>query len=254
MSIGMVRPSRLGAWLIAGLLTSYAFWAMGQDDGQDERWQAQNRQIQDGFQKLGKQLNQLNQNRSQTDQTLIRQGLGFQKQMSAIEQGQAQLDLQLSLLQTESRQQIERLQTTNRQLSWALWGMFGLTVMMLVLLWRLRVKHPVPQVLSPAAAGTTSPALVPTTQVPSDAPDVAPESATDFADVAVTASEPQDEFPSESAPTPMAPAPAVLSAAPTSSSSVSPAWAALVAADLSNTEQALAQAREGFMRPVRTEH
>jgi len=257
MSMRLARPQRFAAWLVAGLLGSCALWAMGQDDNAEARLQAQTRHIQDGFHKLGKQLQQLGQHRAQADQTLIRQGQSIQKQIETVERSQAQLGAQLVQLQTESQQQIARLQHSNRQLSWALWGLAILAVLMLVLLWRQRATRNSPRDLrhTPAAAPMPPAPSLPTTTAAMPAPQLGEPVA---AEQSSAEPEPASAAPAsvEAAPAvaDSTPAPAATEAAPTSPSvTATPALAALVAADLSSTEQALAQARQGFMQPVRTE-
>lgn len=259
MSMRLVRPQRYAAWLVAGLLGSCALWAMGQDDSAQARLQDQTRHIQDGFYKLGKQLQQLSQNRTQADQTLIRQGQSIQKQIETVERGQAQLGLQLSQLQTESQQQIAQLQHSNRQLSWALWGLAGLAMLMLVLLWRQRATRGQPADLPPVSA---APPMSPAPRLPAAAavmPEPPPgEPAAAEQSPAVPEPEPTSAAsePAETAPAAVAPTPepaATVAAGASPSATAAPAWSALVAADLSSTEQALAQARQGFMQPVRIE-
>ena len=254
MSTRLARLPRFAAWLLAGLLGSCALWAMGQDDSTEARLQAQTQQIQNGFHKLGKQLQQLGQNRTQADQTLIRQGQTIQKQIETIEQGQAQLGVQLARLQNESEQQIAQLQHSKRQLAWALWGLAALAVLMLVLLWRQRTARNNPRGLPPAPAAPTRPdPIAPTTTAAMPAPQQ-PEAAAAVQDPAPAEAASAAQAPLEAAPVPAAPTPAAPSAAPASPSATAvPAWSALLAADLSSTEQALAQAREGFMQPVRLE-
>lgn len=255
----MAHPRRFGAWLMAGLLGSCAFWAMGQDESAEARMQAQTRQIQDGFQKLGKQLHQIHQSRSQSDQALVRQGQSIQKQIEAVEQGQVSLGAQLSQLQTESQLQIERLQNTNRQLSWALWCMAGLAILMLWMLWRQRVTRSVLRELPPPSLpvkGVTSTVRVPTAASAPEAASPLPQQKQEVANplapaVADSSSQVPAAVPPFEAPAPEPAASAVTPPSP--SAPATPAWAALVAADLSSTQQALAQARQGFMQPVRTE-
>lgn len=191
-------------------------------------------ELEKTLQKLGYQIGQLRQTTVQTGRIQIEQGEGIQRQMGSIELQQSQLYTQLREINQHQLQQISALQSANDKLQTALWTLASMVVMLLWLilaLWRTRrnwvhaqtdAAHPAP--MAPTPAPTPMPTPSPVAPTPASSADPTPV-ATDAeaTDLASTAS-------------PTAP-----HAAP---------WAHLVAADLNHTEQALNEARQGFMQPV----
>lgn len=162
------------------------------------------------------------------------------KQIGTLERQLQQLGDQLTQMQTQRAQQIQHLESHARGLSAALWVLAGLTLALGVVAWHFRQIR----------LTSTNHSSVPDTSEPAMSASVATElmvqGSTD------TQPQPEDIAPAASVVA-LVPAQALKSVELSSppQSSVAPPWAALVAADLHYTQQALAQAREGFMQPAR---
>lgn len=216
---------------------------------------------------LAGQVAQLRQATVQSGRAQLGQGDAIRQQVAGVERSQARLGERLQALHDSSLRQVEGLHAVNRALWLGLWALGAVALALLVLAWRWRpaarvqVAPPQPGPLEPSLAtgptGHPVPAAVPAAGSPPAtatlvAPGVgqaagagdrsppvlaSPVAPATPADAAVPA---RPDAPSVPA-VPVSPEPAPAAAAP---------WAALVAADLRSTEQAFAQAREGFMQPA----
>lgn len=260
----MRQPKRSGwTWLIAAWLSTCAVWAIGQEDPVQEplalrleahlesRIQDQTRQIQARLKQLSQQVSNLRSMTTQADRALLQQGQAVQKQVEGLELAQTQLQAQLLALQAESQQQLARLQTTNQQLRQGLWALAGLTALMLVSLvvvWRTRANagHEPANFTPP---GPQSPGNAPTPPGPAGmagglsqiSPPVSPAASPAVMPQTVTTAAPPVSSPLAIVPTEPEP-------------HTAPDLSTWVAADLDSTAQALAQARAGFMQPVRIDN
>lgn len=237
-------PSR---WVLGALLCLGAFIACADAQNPEHSVDSGTKSLQKDLQQINRQLGQLQRTTAQATQTQRGQSDAVRQQISGIELSQQGLNTQLQTLQGQSLQQLDDLKAANRQLHAGLWTLSGIVALLLLVLWRLRKKKPYSHRLSTAASSPATP-NTPSLAEPKQAPaQPATATAPDVTSVPEHTPEhesaPQSEH--EHAPSPAhAPEPPPPPAAP---------WSALVAADLHSTEQAFAQAREGFMQPARTD-
>lgn len=224
----------LGRWIQQAALAASALclctllsWA--QEVGVDAQSQPNLEAVSHGLVHLSRQIGQLRQTASQSAKAQLGQVDLMSRQVTGLEHSQQQLSTQLAELQSHSLQQIQALRVANDKLSTALWA---LVVLLLTLVWRTRKAWRPQAPITHTEVRTVTPEAQPEPVLQSQAAVEPPQSA------------------SEALPA-RAPSPTVAStAAPPGVSAVAP-WSALVAADLKRTEQALTQARQGFMQSAR---
>ena len=261
MPTGETRPHAAGLrWLCCGALYLCALLVSAQEAGhmppgnaastgpqESSAHQAHVQEVRQGLQRLSGQIVQLREASTQTTQAQVGQGDAIRQQLSSVERSQSKLANQLSTLQQHSLQQIEALQVTNGKLTTALWtlaGLASLLVLGMLLAWHWR------RACGPADASVHNaphthmrqePGLQ-TTPIKVEEESEPESSQQAQAPIKYQASEP---------PATNTTAEPALAEPATTPAPAAPAWVSLLTADLHSTEQALAQARLGFMQPAR---
>lgn len=250
---GRHRPA-LRAWLIGCVLCLCMFVAWGQQDGMAEMpLHAQVEATQKSLQQLSRQIGQLRRSTLQASLTQQGQVRAIQQQIDGLEHHQNQLGMQLAELNHRSLQQIQDLQAANRTLTAAWWSLAVLVMLILLWVWRYRkTTH------TPTAAQTPSQQRAVGAAASAPLPQAAPAHLATMAGNAQAVDIAPSSSPAPEQPTASAPTPDDLSITPTDppsapSPAVTSPWSAWVTADLHNTQHALSQARQGFMRPAQIE-
>jgi len=241
-----IQPAALAA--IALCMCTLLSWA--QESRVDAQPPPNLEALSQGLGHLSRQIGQLRQTASQSAKAQLGQVDLMSRQVTGLEQSQQQLSTQLAELQNHSLQQIQALRVANDKLSTTLWALVGL---LLMLLWRTRKawrpqgphRHAEVREATPQAPPGPLPQDQAGVEPPQSAPDAlpakAPSASPSAAPAAVSAvAEQAEDLPEQSIQQPIQ----------TPSAAAAP-WSALVAADLQRTEQALTQARQGFMQPAR---
>jgi hypothetical protein len=175
------------------------------------------------------------------------------RQINGLEQRQNAQGVQLAELQQHRLQQIKDLQEVNRKLVAALWALGILGLVLLLCLWRCR--KPVnttsatdkPRV-TPSFSLSESISASPSSYAAANAPEARPQAAAENAAVVADASQTLDTLATLN---PVLQQPQQRPV--TTPADLTAPWSDLVRTDLQNTQNALAQARQDFMRPVQIE-
>ncbi|MEN9886009.1 MAG: hypothetical protein RL758_587 [Pseudomonadota bacterium] len=248
-------PHRLWVALALALL---AFVGSVQGTRAEDLSPQQAEDIKKGLRQINAQIVRLRTVTVQADQSQMVQSQAIQKQIEGIALSHSRLVEQLMALQADSEQQIEHLAQANQKLKWALVGIVGLALM--VLLW-MGFKYTQTRRSSEGptqpSGGTVSP-HEPLPGAPASSLDQAKglrdmfaPSPSETSKTAPSATMARAANTSTQQPDTAEPAsPSTRADTASSSQGPAPSVSNLVAADLKEIEQTLAQARQDFMRPV----
>ena len=211
-------------------------------------------QVQKKIRHISGQLLQLRQMTLKTGKDQQDLSKAIQQEVEMLALHQTQLKQELAELEVSGQQQIEQLQRSHQRLRWAFGvtvALLGLALGWLALIWRTRkTQQPAQAVLQPTANQNRvdththmTMATVIATGTSTETESIIP------ADAARREVLMDAEIP-DVAVMPTSPVQAPHSIASEQARETAP-WAALVAADLQNTQMAMAQARQDFMRPPR---
>ena len=258
----MISDMRIQFLPVRGLmalgLTMLAFWSMAQDLKKEDLATKQSQEISKGVKQINSQLVRLRQFSMQADQMQKGQSQVIQQKIDGIILSHSSLFEQILGLQVDNQQQIERLQLTTQRMSLTLVVITGLAVLILFLF-----LFNYPRIKSMPSVTEPPPDLTPSTETMPPKPFASIDQATGlramFGDTPLTTTSkdtltqesPLSENSSPLQPgTQNSPPEPVQAAIKPSQTARTTSWSVLVASDLNSTEQALSEAREGFMRPV----
>lgn len=219
----------LGTWLMGCALSLTLLLAWGQDMATTPSAQPMTEEPHHSLQELKRRIGQLHRSTEQASLSQKKQGQALEQQVVDIEHSLNSLGKQLTQLQAHSLLQLQDLKAANRLLRMAVWALAILASLVLgVLLWLWRRRQAVqPPPIEPKISPQPS-------TIAMAAPMVSPEAAENLSTAADTVSAvSQPPYPVVTEPPQAA---------------LSATWSDLLGTQQHNTQNALARARQGFMR------